>query len=431
MRLLWLCAAAAALLLVLASAGTLKDSPTKERYDHYEVYRLTLRNRLQLDVIERLAELSNKYNIWKDYDAHSQELHIMVSPEDLQHFQQLLRVHGIGSEQMVANVQALIDEEQVTAAADTAASDGTFGWTKYYELAEIEAWLDSVLAAYPNVTEQFIVGQSYENRTIRGIKISHQAGNPGIFIESNIHAREWITSASATWFINQLLTSEEPAVRNLAESYDWHIVPVFNVDGFEYSHTKNRMWRKTRQPHATSECIGADANRNFDSHWMVNNGASANPCSETFAGDVPGSEPEARALAEYLSSIQDQFSVYISFHSYGQYLLSPFGHTAAEFPDNYDDLLQIGAAFATAIEELPYGTVYTYGSTADVLYVATGTSVDWVFNELQKKIGYTIEYRDKGRYGFILPPVQILPNCQELMAGMLALIDKTKQLGYI
>ncbi|XP_026844068.1 zinc carboxypeptidase [Drosophila persimilis] len=423
MRLLWLCAAT---LVVLANAGTLKDTP-KLRFDNYGVYKLTIRNRIQLALIEKIGEISNKYDIWKEYDEHTKEVHIMVSPEELKHFQELLRVNDISSEQMIENVQELIDGEQVTAAADS----GTFGWTKYYELSEIEAWLDSVLAAYPTVTEEFIVGQSYEGRTIRGIKISHKAGNPGIFIESNIHAREWITSASATWFINQLLTSEEPAVRNLAESYDWHIVPVFNVDGFEYSHAKNRMWRKTRQPHATNECIGADANRNFDSHWLENNGASSNPCSETFAGDEPGSEPEAKALVEYLTQIKDQFSVYISFHSYGQYLLSPYGHTATEFPDNYADLLEIGEAFATAIEDLPYGTVYRYGTTADVLYVATGTSVDWVFNELDKKVAFTIEYRDLGRYGFILPPVQIIPNCEELMAGMLALIDKSKELGYI
>ncbi|XP_034669016.1 zinc carboxypeptidase [Drosophila subobscura] len=426
MRLLWLCVGALALLLVLASAATLKDSP-KERYDGYGVYRLSVKNKLQQAVIEQLSQLSSKYNIWKDYDEQSQEVHIMVAPAELQHFQSLLSLHAISSEQIIENVQDLIDAEQVTPAADSA----PFGWTKYYELAEIEAWLDSVLAAYPTVTEEFIVGQSYEGRTIRGIKISHKAGNPGIFIESNIHAREWITSASATWFINELLTSQEPAVRNLADSYDWHIVPVFNVDGFEYSHAKNRMWRKTRQPHATNECIGVDANRNFDSHWLENNGASSNPCSETFAGDVPGSEPEAKALTEYLKTIENEFSVYISFHSYGQYLLSPYGHTKEEFPDNYDDLLEIGEAFATAVESLPYGTAYRYGSTADVLYVATGTSVDWVFNELNKKVAFTIEYRDQGRYGFILPPVQILPNCQELMAGMLALIDKTQELGYL
>ena len=54
-----------------------------------------------------------------------------------------------------------------------------------------------------------------------------------------------------------------------------------------------------------------------------------------------------------------------------------------------------------------------------------------MFNNLDIKIGYTIEYRDKGRYGFVLPPVQILPNCEELMAGMIALVGKSKELGYL
>lgn len=128
----------------------------------------------------------------------------------------------------------LIDEE--TKASEISPDNEEFGWTRYYELEDIEKWLDGILAAYPTVTEAFEIGKSYEGRTIRGIKISYKAGNPGIFIESNIHAREWITSATATWFINQLLTSADTQVRNLAENYDWYIIPVYNVDGFEYSH---------------------------------------------------------------------------------------------------------------------------------------------------------------------------------------------------
>lgn len=127
------------------------------------------------------------------------------------------------------------------------------------------------------------------------------------------------------------------------------------------------MWRKTRQPHPTSDCIGVDGNRNFDTYWMSNNGASSNPCSETFAGQVAFSEPETKALADYLTSIRDKFSVYLSFHSYGQWLLSPYGHTEDEFPQNYDHLQEIGSAFTTAIGNLPYGTQYVSGSTAYAL----------------------------------------------------------------
>lgn len=105
-------------------------------------------------------------------------------------------------------------------------------------MAEIENWLDEILLNYPEVTESFLLGYSYENRPIRGIKISYKTGNPGVFIESNIHAREWITSATATWFINELLSSDNAEIRSMAENYDWYIVPVLNVDGFVYTHEK-------------------------------------------------------------------------------------------------------------------------------------------------------------------------------------------------
>ncbi|XP_013107110.2 zinc carboxypeptidase [Stomoxys calcitrans] len=418
--------------VVCISSASLKSPPVFEgklRYDNYKVYKLNIKNKTQLAVIELIQDISERYNVWKEYDEATKEIHIMVKPTEDKYFHELLQVYGLQWELLVENVQDLIDEEQ--RAADTTTDNDEFGWTRYYELEDIEKWLDGILAAHPDVTESFEIGKSYEGRTIRGIKISHKDGNPGIFIESNIHAREWITSASATWFINELLTSKDGPVVNLAENYDWYIIPVFNVDGFVYSHLKDRMWRKTRQPVKTSSCIGTDANRNFDSHWMENGGASNNPCSETYAGPEAFSEPEAKALADYVTSIQDKINIYISFHSYGQYLLSPYGHTKEEFPENYEDLLTIGTAFSGAIKGLAYNTEYTHGSTAVVLYVASGSTVDWVFNELNVKVGYTIEFRDKGRYGFVLPPLQILPNCQELMAGMLALVDKSKELGYV
>lgn len=58
-----------------------------------------------------------------------------------------------------------------------------------------------------------------------------------MFIEANIHAREWITSATATCFLNELLTSTDPAIVDLAQNIDWYIIPVFNLDGFHYTHT--------------------------------------------------------------------------------------------------------------------------------------------------------------------------------------------------
>lgn len=136
---------------------------------------------------------------------------------------------------------------------------GEFGWKAYYTLEQIYAWLDEKLLQYPNVLTNYTVGTSYEGRTIRAVKFSKKSvsqkensekpvssenhfkfpqGNPTVFIESNIHAREWITSASATFLLNELLNSTEPAIVDLAENVDWVIVPVLNVDGFAYTHDR-------------------------------------------------------------------------------------------------------------------------------------------------------------------------------------------------
>lgn len=62
----------------------------------------------------------------------------------------------------------------------------------------------------------------------------HQTKQP---IFSGIHAREWIAPATVTYILNELLTSTDPSVRDIAESYDWYVFPSVNPDGYEYTHT--------------------------------------------------------------------------------------------------------------------------------------------------------------------------------------------------
>ncbi|XP_062120945.1 zinc carboxypeptidase-like [Drosophila sulfurigaster albostrigata] len=421
MHLIWLFAS----LVVLASVGTSQDSEQK-RYDNYRVYELNISNNVQLKIINKLTELSQQYDIWKEYNAHTKQMHLMVNPSEEKRFQLFLRLFNINNELLIPNLQSLIDNESVT----NARYSTTFGWTRYNSLAEIYTWLDGILAAYPEVTEGSVIGQSYEGRDIRAIKISYKEGNPGVVIESNIHGCEWITSATVTYFINQLLTSEDEQVRALAENHDWYIVPVLNVDGFVYSHEKDRLWRKNRQPSNTSSCVGADPNRNYDSHWMEQ-GGSSDPCASNYAGAYAFSEPEIKAMSDYIISIKDRLNIFLGFHSYSQLVLSPYGHTDLEFPDNYDDMMQVAKAYADAVEAMPYGSVYQIGSSATVLYFTSGGAKEWAYNEMDIQLSYTIEFRDMGRYGFVLPPAFILPNCEEAMTGLLAMMAESDKLGYL
>ncbi|KAH8352178.1 hypothetical protein KR084_002465 [Drosophila pseudotakahashii] len=415
-----------ALALVVLAQGASFGQDERLRYDNYSVYKVKFETQEQRSFLKKFVEDGENFRLWQET---KDELHVMISPGAFSELETEIQKTNVSAKLFISNVQELIDSEDE--ANLKASRDGSFGWTKYNSLAEIYEWLDGILATYPAITESFVLGQSYENRTIRGIKISYKANNPGVFIESNIHAREWITSATATWLINEFLTSTDELVRNLAENHDWYIVPVLNVDGFVYTHEKDRMWRKTRQPSDISTCVGVDPNRNYDSHWMESNGASSNPCAEDYGGPSPFSEPEIQAMADYVSSNKDKINVLLAFHSYSQLLLSPYGHTDEEFPPNFDDLMDVAKAYADAVESLPYGTVYRYGSSADVLYFATGATIEWAYNEQGVEISYTIEFRDTGRYGFILPPVHIIPNAEEALVGIAALIDKCQELGYL
>lgn len=156
-------------------------------------------------------------------------------------------------------------------------------------------------------------------------------GNRAIMIEAQIHAREWIAGATATYVLNQLLRSDDPEIQSISETVDWHIIPNTNPDGYEYSRTTNRMWRKTRSP-VSLVCWGVDGNRNFGYNWLIpdhtgDEGASRAPCSDTYAGPTPFSEPESIAVNNYLEQHHSEFDIYLSFHSYGHQILFPFGHT--------------------------------------------------------------------------------------------------------
>lgn len=81
-----------------------------------------------------------------------------------------------------------------------------FDWSHYFHISTINKWLEN-LADTHSFIERVDLGDSYEGRPIRGLKLSKKAGNTAIFIEAGIHAREWISPATATYILNQLIHS--------------------------------------------------------------------------------------------------------------------------------------------------------------------------------------------------------------------------------
>jgi hypothetical protein len=69
---------------------------------------------------------------------------------------------------------------------------------------------------------------------------------PAMWIDGGIHAREWISPATVTFMIRQLVEVKDPEEADLLDNLDWYILPQVNPDGYEHTRTSDRLWRKTR-----------------------------------------------------------------------------------------------------------------------------------------------------------------------------------------
>ncbi|XP_058830777.1 zinc carboxypeptidase-like [Topomyia yanbarensis] len=406
-------------LFVLALVATSATLAEKARFDNYRLYRIAIENLEHLEVLQAVEQLGEGYNFWVEPVNVNSEVDLVVPPHKFAEFTELVERYGLQARLSVANLQQVFDDELRRTTKEA------FGWNAYYTLEEIYAWMDGLVAQYPNVLTTVIGGTSFEGREIRGVKVSYKEGNPGVFMEGTIHAREWISAATLTWILNELLTSTDSQVRHIAENYDWHFFPVTNPDGYVFTHTNNRMWRKTRQPHGIL-CVGADPNRNWAYNFMQG-GASTNPCSETYAGPEAFSEIETRTLSEYFTSVEPTITTYLSFHSFSQLLLLPYGHTTAPL-DNYHEMMEVGTK---AIEKLRerYGTVYQIGNIAEAIYIASGGSIDWIKGVYKTPIVFTYELRDTGVHGFVLPPDQIIPNSEETLDSIIVILEEGENRG--
>lgn len=146
-------------------------------------------------------------------------------------------------------------------------------------------------------------------------------------------SREWISPATVTYIINEFIEDWEDQP-DYIKNIDWYILPVQNPDGYEYTHIGDRYWRKNRRK-TSPYCYGTDLNRNYGYKWG-GKGTSQNPCSEVYAGSGPFSEPETRAVRDFMSRSSANFKAFLSFHSYGQYILYPWGYENVVPPDHKD-----------------------------------------------------------------------------------------------
>jgi murein tripeptide amidase MpaA len=297
---------------------------------------------------------------------------------------------------------------------------GTDFFSAFRRLEEINAKLDALAAARPDLVTTFSIGNSVEGRPIRGVRITKAAaGSPGILFNGTQHAREWGATTATCYIADRLVNGygTDARITALLDRAWVDVIPVVNPDGYVYTWDVDRLWRKNRRNNGGG-VYGVDLNRNWSYQWG-GGGASANPSDLTYRGPSAFSEPESAAMRDYFLARATVVG-HIDFHSYGQLILSPWGYTTAA-PPNAVGLSALGNEMKASILRTN-GVSYTTGPVASTLYVASGSSVDYALG-VRGVNSWTIEVRDTGAYGFVMPVSGILPNATENLAAALDLAD--------
>jgi carboxypeptidase T len=269
----------------------------------------------------------------------------------------------------------------------------------YHSYKELERDLLALQDSYPGLAQVFTIGESLEGRNIYAMKISDNVSQdevePEVLFIGCHHAREWI-SVEVPYLLGKYLLENygtDSRVKSLVDASEIWIIPLLNPDGLEYSIHFYRYWRKNRRDNGDGT-YGIDINRNYGYQWGFDNiGSSPETYSETYRGPSPFSEPETQAIRDLFS--QRNFKAMISYHSYSQDILYPWGYTSE--PTDEDSLMaQIAAEMSRLIKSVN-GNDYVYGQSGNTLYLTNGDTTDWAFANYGIP-AYTIE----------LPPMDIL-----------------------
>jgi hypothetical protein len=346
-------------------------------------------------------------------------IEIVVSEDNLAALEAL----GLDAEILIDDVQAAIDAEREEIERLRAQRDITW-YETYHPLAEIYTYIDDLVTDNPTLASQEVIGQSIQGRDIVGLRITapgDPSGRVQVAINGCQHAREWVSPTTVLFVTEQLLDGygNDQQITDLMNRVEFVVVPMVNPDGYNYTWTNYRLWRKNRRNNGNGT-TGVDLNRNWSYQWG-GSGSSGSGSSDTYRGPTPFSEPETTAVSNHFGSLP-RAAAHIDFHSFSQLILYPWGYTFNQLPEPERTLYSNLADDISGAIQGVHGSYYRPQPASD-LYIADGIASDWSASE--DMWGFTIELRpdENSGFQFELPPAQIIPTGEENLEALLTLAE--------
>uniref|UniRef100_A0A8C1ICT3 Carboxypeptidase A2-like n=1 Tax=Cyprinus carpio TaxID=7962 RepID=A0A8C1ICT3_CYPCA len=361
----------------------------KELFNGDLVLRIHAESEDQIQILKELErDVDSGLDFWTHAVSTERPVDILVPHSSLNAVKVFLKKNNIPFTVMINNVQELLvrEREEMVHNAEMERKSKSFNFAAYHDLETIYSFMDTLVASHSNLISKVNIGRTYENRTMYVLKFSTGGvKKPAIWIDAGIHAREWISHATAVWLADRVSEIVEKLHR-----------PHY------------RLWRKSRSATSNPKCPGVDLNRNWDAEFG-GPGASDDPCAEDYRGPSAQSEIEVKNIVDFIMN-HGNFKSFITIHSYMQLLMYPYGYSGTDAPDQ-PELHDVATSASKALNSW-HGTVYKVGSIFHTIKPASGASVDWAYLR-GIKYSFAFELRDTGRYGFLLPADQIVSTARE------------------
>lgn len=252
-------------------------------YDGFKVYRITTGENLA-SVQEQLSGLDLlTWNI-----DLSQHMDIAISPDQVSNFEALNLEATVMHDDLGADIAAEYSP-QTSSTGNNAwvlrrrllmstglmkrALPSSSWFNSYHSYNDHVQFVRDLQSAFTSNSEVITSGTSVQGRAITGLHLWGKGGKgskPAIIFHGTVHAREWITTMVVEYLTYQIVTGygKDSAATSMLDSYDFYILPIVNPDGFSYTQTNDRLWRKNRSAAPSgSSCLGTDINRNWPYQW--------------------------------------------------------------------------------------------------------------------------------------------------------------------
>jgi carboxypeptidase T len=310
-----------------------------------------------------------------------------------------------------------------------AASPPTAAHQGYHSYRSMSRHVREVATAHPGIVRIFSLGRSEEGRRILAAEVSDRPGEdegePEILLDGLHHAREVLSGEMAIAVLGLLAsrygTTGEVGrrVTRLVDTRRTWIVFMVNPDGVEFDRGggpldggRHRGWRKNRQPTPGSSAVGTDLNRNWGYRWGCCGGSSGSPGSHDYRGPAAWSAPEVRAVRDFVESRvvdgRQRITAHISFHSAGEMVLWPYGHTRRDRPPDMTELDH--RALVALGKDMATRSRYRPQQSSD-LYPTDGDMIDWMYGR-QRVFSFTFELYPRGGAPSArwYPPARVIPR---------------------